>query len=204
MKHTLKAALAATILAGTMTSVPGLAADATYKIDQVIITGNKALATDALLSKVPFHHGQKVPQSQVAGAAQAILQAYNAVSTVSVEIDVKLNPNKALNAYNAVFALTETPAAIVETKVAPKLHALVFDGNTKIDSDTLAAALGVKPGDDLSNDKVKAMQVAIVAQYAAKKVNVAVSGENKKNDDGSYDVLWHITEKLAKKQDDAQ
>ena len=86
--------------------------------------------------------------------------------------------------------------APVVTNVAPKLDAEIFDGNVVLSTDTLAAASGLKPGDDLSNEKIAAAEQAIKAAYDASKqpVSALITNENKPVAGGKYDVIWHITE----------
>lgn len=188
----LRAALAASLFSLSLGAAAF--ADTTYKIHKIIIKGNKSVATDVLMAKVATQPGSKVGADAISADAKSILEAYQKVP-VDVNINATLNPAGS-GSYDAVFTLVETASAPPPppVKVNPKLHVMTFDGNKKIDSDTLAAAAGAKPGDELTNEKVAAMQQAIVAVYKAKNLGVTVDGENKNNNDGTYDVIWHITE----------
>lgn len=199
MTKTFRAAAAAGLF--SLSLATSALAEATYKISKIAIMGNQAVSTDVLLSKISTKPGTRVPVAQVATDTQALKDAYANVP-VDVNIASSLQPDKG-GAYIAQFVITETKsAAPVVTKVAPKLHELIFRGNHKLSTEVLAAAAGVKPGDDLSNDKITAMQQAIVGAYkAAKKLPVSVDGENQRRDDGSYDVIWNIDEKPPAKKD---
>jgi outer membrane protein assembly factor BamA len=77
----------------------------------------------------------------------------------------------------------------------------VFTGNNALTADELAAASGLKPGDELSNDKIKAAQQAIVDAYKASKkpVNVTITGAvNQKG--ATVELVWTVVETKGKKK----
>jgi len=196
MRHSISALLFGT----TLLAAPAAWADTTYNVSKVTITGNKSVTTDKLLAVVQEHPGSKVTVNDIIADRDAIskvLEDAHVLGTVTPSVKTQ-GPKS-----EVVFTIDDQGVhAPVVTHVAPKLDAEIFDGNVSIPTDTLAAASGLKPGDDLSNEKIMAAEQAIFATYKAAKlpVSVAISGENKPVANGKVDVLWHIVETKAKKK----
>ncbi len=196
----MRLATSALLLGTTLLAAPAAWADTVYNVAKVTITGNKSVPTDQLMAVVQEHPGSKVTVNDIIADRDAISKVLeNAHVVGSVVPSVKTQGTKS----EVVFTVNDGGVqAPVVTKVAPKLDAEIFDGNVSIPTETLAAASGLKPGDDLSDDKIKAAEASIFATYKAAKlpVGVQISGENKRLDNGKYDVLWHITETKATKK----
>ena len=125
------------------------------------------------------------------------LEAKNVVGSVKVSMANKHNGH-----IDSIFDVTDNGIQTATvTTVAPKLNDQVFSGNNVLTANELTTATGLKPGDELSNDKIKAAQEAIVAAYKASKkpVNVTVSGAiNQKG--STVEVVWTVVETKGKKK----
>lgn len=200
MRYSTRALLTCVALA----TAPAAWAEPTWTLNKVIITGNTTLSTDQLMAVVQEKPGYKITVGDITADRDAITKALEDAHSSATSVSPTMQAVG--QRVNITFAIVNDRGAQapVVTKVAPKLHEEIFDGNKLVSSDTLAAAAGLKPGQDLSNDTVLAAENAIKAAYAAAKlpagVGVGITGENKKLSDGSYDVIWHITETKAKKK----
>ncbi len=196
MRHSTTALL----LGAALLAAPAAWAETTYNVSKVTITGNKTVTTDKLMAVVQEHPGQKVTVNDIIADRDAISKVLeDAHVGGAVKPSVKTVGSKS----EIIFAIEdEGVQAPVVTKVAPKLDAEIFDGNASIPSDKLAEASGLKPGDELSNEKILAAQQAIVAAYKAAKlpIGVTINGENKVVGNGKVDVLWHVVETKGKKK----
>jgi outer membrane protein assembly factor BamA len=175
-------------------------ADQSYLVSKVTITGNKSVPTSQLMAAVQERPGSRVTVNDIIADRDAISKVLESAHVLgSVKPSIKTQSGKS----EIVFAIEDEGVhAPVVTKVSPKLDQEIFQGNASLSSDQLATASGLKPGDDLSNDKIAAAQAAIVAAYKAAKlpVSVTINGENKQLQNGTYDIIWHITETKAKKK----
>jgi outer membrane protein assembly factor BamA len=196
MRHTASALLLGT----TLLAAPAAWAQTTYTVSKVTITGNKSVPTDQLMAAVQEHPGSKVTVNDILADRDAISKVLEAAHVVgSVKPSIKTQGPKS----EIIFAIEDQGVqAPTVTHVAPKLDQEIFAGNASIPSDTLAQASGLKPGDDLSNEKIAAAEQAIFNIYKAAKlpISVTINGENKQIEGGKYDVIWHITETKAKKK----
>jgi outer membrane protein assembly factor BamA len=196
MRHTASALLLGT----TLLAAPAAWAETTYNVSKVTITGNKSVSTDKLMAVVQEHPGSKVTVNDILADRDAISKVLEDAHVVgSVKPSIKTQGPKS----EIIFAVEDQGVqAPVVTHVAPKLDQEIFSGNASISSETLAQASGLKPGDDLSNEKIAAAEQSIFNTYKAAKlpVSVSISGENKAIPGGKYDVIWHITETKAKKK----
>jgi len=190
----------ALLLGTTVLAAPSAWAETTYTVSKVTIVGNTSVPTAQLLAVVQEHPGSKVTVNDIIADRDAISKVLETAHVVgSVKPSIKTQGAKS----EVVFTVDDQGVqAPVVTKVAPKLDQEIFVGNASIPSDTLAAASGIKPGDELSNEKIAAAQQAIFNTYKTAKlpVSVSISGENKAVPGGKYDVIWHITETKAKKK----
>jgi outer membrane protein assembly factor BamA len=188
-------------LGGAMLAVGHAQAAGTMTVDKVTITGSQTVPTQKLLDAIQERVGSKVEQSDIVADRDTIMKVLedNHVGG-KVGASIATKPNK----HVIVTFIVEDQGvqAPVVTTVAPKLHEQMFDGNKSIPSDKLAAATGLQPGVDMSNDKLMAAEKAILAVYSAAKlpVNVGLSGETKALPGGTVDVIWHVTETKAKKK----
>ncbi len=189
----LNAGVAATLLTGTAAW-----AGNTYLVGKVTITGNRSVSTAQLMAVVQEQPGQKVTVDQILADRDAISKVLEDAHVVgSVKPSIKTQSGKS----EIVFAIDDQGVQAPKvTKVAPKLDRLVFDGNVSLTTDALAQATGLKPGDDLTNEKIAAAQAAVMAAYKAAKLplNVTINVENKPVSSGAYDVEFHVVEAKAK------
>ena len=196
MRHSTTALL----LGAALFAAPAAWADQSWTLNKVIITGNKTVTTDKLMAVVHERPGSKITVDDITADRDAISKV---LEDAHVGGQVQPSMQAVGQKVNITFAIDDKGVqAPIVTKVAPKLDAEIFDGNTSIPSDKLAEASGLKPGDDLSNEKIAAAQAAIVAVYKAAKlpIGVSINGENKVVGDGKVDVYWHIIETKGKKK----
>ena len=180
--------------ASALISAAAVRADTVYNVSKVVITGSKSVPTDQLMAVVQEHPGSKSTVADILADQNAIMKV---LESAHVAGSVSASVRTAGASSEVIFAVTDQGIqAPSVTTVAPKLDAEIFDGNASIPTATLAAASGIKPGDDLNNAKILAAEQAIVANYKAAKLplSIAISGENKVVGDGKIDVIWHITE----------
>jgi len=174
----------------------------TYTIDKITITGSQTVPTANLYAVIKEHPGMKATRDDIVGdqdAISAVLGKANVVGGIKTQL---LGP-KANGHYEVTFIVEDKGAqAPVVTHVAPKLGEQIIDGNKSIPTDQLIAATGLKPGEDMTNEKVLAAETAIQGVYKAAKlpVSMAISGETKMMDGGKVNVYWHIVETKAKKK----
>ncbi len=191
------------LLLGTVGGASNAWADTTYVVDKVTITGSKSVPTEKLLAVIHEQKGSRVTQADIVADQDAISKVLGQSNVVGgIQTSMATKSNKHIEVTFAVH--DEGVQAPTVTKIAAKLHAQIFDGNKSIPSDKLAAATGLNPGDELTNDKVLAAENAIAAAYKAAKlpVNMGISGGPQKTAGAQYDLVWHIKEtKLAKKDD---
>ena len=175
-------------------------ADTSYIVDKVTITGSRTVPVETLYAAIGEHKGSTVTQADIVADQDKILKV---LGDANVGGGIKTSMASRGKHIEVTFAITDTgKQAVVVTKVAPKLHAEMFDGNKSIPTDKLTAASGLSVGQDLSNEKIAAAQQAIIGAYKAAKlqVNVQVTGENRSVSPGQVDVLWHVAETKGKKK----
>jgi outer membrane protein assembly factor BamA len=193
------------MLAGAaLVTAPAAWADPSWTLNKVIITGNKTLTTEQLMAVVQEKPGHKITVAEITADRDAITKALEDAHSSATSINPSMQAVG--QKVNIIFAVIDDKGAQapVVTKVAPKLHEEIFDGNKSVPTEQLVAASGLTPGQDLSNEKVLAAENAINATYKAAKLppglGVNITGETKRLDNGTYDVIWHITETKAKKK----
>lgn len=190
---TLLALAAATLAAG-----PALAQ--TYVLDKIEINGLKSVSPDEARAALNEKPGTKVTTDDLVADVSVLekaLEAKHVVGSVKVSMANKHNGH-----IDSIFDVTDngiqTPTVVT---MSPKLNDQVFTGNNVLTADQLTAASGLKPGDELSNDKIKAAQQAIVDAYKASKkpVNVTITGAvNQKG--ATVELVWTVVETKAKKK----
>jgi outer membrane protein assembly factor BamA len=177
-------------------------AETTWTVNKVIITGNKSVPIDKLMAVVQEHAGSKVTVNDITADRDAISKVLEDANVLGA---VQPSMKPVGQRVDIIFAIDDQGVhAPVVTKVAPKLHSQIFEGNASVPSDTLTAASGLQVGQDLSDEKILAAENAVKAAYAKAKlppgVGVNINGETKRLSDGTYDLIWHITETKAKKK----
>lgn len=186
--------LGALLMTATLFTGHALAADKVYTVGKVIILGSKTVPVAQLMAVVQEHKGSKVTVNDIIADRDAIskvLESAHVVGSVAPTLAT------ADGISDVTFTVDDQGVqAPVVTTVNPKLDAETFVGNIAISSDDLATASGLKPGDELTNAKIATAQLAIQAAYKALKspVNANISGQNTRLANGTYDVVWHITE----------
>ena len=195
----------ALLLGGVLLSATTASAETTYIVDKVTITGSTTVPAEKLYAAIQEHKGSSVTQSDIVADQDAITKMLGAANVVGgIKTSMAAKPNKHID---VVFAVEDHGAqAPIVTKVAPKLHAELFDGNKAVSTDKLMAASALNPGDDLSNDKITAAQVAIIGAYKTAKlpINVSVSAEVHAVSPGRVDVTWHVVETKGKRKRDIE
>ena len=193
--------LAAAALGAAWLAAP--AAFATdYKLDAINITGVKSIPVATLYAVTAEKPGTTVTTDQILADQDAISKALEKANVVG-GIATQLVGPKPNGHFEVNFVITDNGVqAPTVVKVAPKLDAQIIDGNVSLTTDALIAATGLKPGEDMTNEKIAAAQQAISAAYKAAKLplSVGVSGETKMLDGGKVDLLWHVVESKPKKK----
>ena len=133
------------LLGGALLLAGAASAETTYIVDKVTITGSTTVPPEKLYAAIQEHKGSAVTQADIVADQDAItkvLGASNVVGGIKTTMSAKSNKH-----IEVVFAVEDHGAqAPVVTKIAPKLHAELFDGNKSVSSDKLAAAAGLNPG----------------------------------------------------------
>jgi outer membrane protein assembly factor BamA len=186
------------LAAATLAAGPALAQS--YVLDKIHINGLKSVSPDEARAALNEKVGTKVTTDDLVADVTVLekaLEAKHVVGSVKVSMANKHNGH-----IDSIFDVTDngiqTPTVVT---VAPKLNDQVFTGNTALTADELTAASGLKAGDELSNDKIKTAQQAIVDAYKASKkpVNVTITGAvNQKG--ATVELVWTVVETKAKKK----
>jgi outer membrane protein assembly factor BamA len=186
------------LAAATLAAGPALAQS--YVLDKIQINGLKSVSPDEARAALNEKVGTKVTTDDLVADVTVLekaLEAKHVVGSVKVSMANKHNGH-----IDSIFDVTDngiqTPTVVT---VAPKLNDQVFTGNTALTADELTAASGLKAGDELSNDKIKTAQQAIVDAYKASKkpVNVTITGAvNQKG--ATVELVWTVVETKAKKK----
>jgi outer membrane protein assembly factor BamA len=186
------------LAAVTLTAGPALAQ--TYTLDKIQINGLKSASPDEMRAALKEKVGTKVTTDDLVADVTVLekaLEAKNVVGSVKVSMANKHNGH-----IDSIFDVTDNGIQTATiTTVSPKLNDQVFTGNNVLTADELTAASGLKPGEELSNDKIKAAQQAMIDAYKASKkpVNVTITGAIKQTG-GTVEVAWTIVETKAKKK----
>jgi outer membrane protein assembly factor BamA len=192
-KFTLAASLA------VLAAGPALAQS--FKLDSIEINGLKSINDAEVRPALKEHPGDTVTIDQIKADQDNLVNALQKVN-VTGKVTTGLRDKK--NGHcDIIFTVADNGIEKpVTTMVAPKLKDEVFVGNKAIDTATLTAASGLKPGDDLSNDKILAAQKAIHDAYVTAKVaaDVGIAGSTVQGSDGTVTVTWTITETKKKKK----
>jgi outer membrane protein assembly factor BamA len=173
-------------------------AQTTYILDKIEINGLKSADPNALRAQLKDQPGARVATSDILGDQDQLEKALEAVH-VTGAIKTSLR-NKGNGHVDVIFDVADNGiVAPTVTTTAPKLKQEVFVGNVKLATDDLQAASGLKPGDELSDDKIKAAQLAIQAAYKKADVGCTISGAVSQNG-ADTTVTWTIVETKAKKK----
>ncbi len=195
----MKSLFAAGLTLATVLAAGAASADTTYTVDKVSITGSRSVPTSKLLSAIQEHAGSRVSQADIVADQDAITKVLGAANVVGgIKTSMVSKPNKHIE---VIFAVDDQGVqAPTVTKVAPKLHAEMFEGNKAITSDKLMAASGLNPGDSLTDAKVVDAEKRVQAAYAAAKLplDVSINGSTVVTSPGYVDVTWHIVETKGK------
>jgi len=187
------------LVAASLTAGSALA-DTTYKVDKIEINGVKSVSVDDLRAVLKDKPGDRVTIQDIIADQDTLVKALEKLNvTGGVKTSKRDKPGNHIDIIYDVNDNGEQKPTTVT--VAPKLNDQVFTGNNVLTSNELTVASGLKPGDELNNDKIKTAQQAILNAYKASKkpVNVTVSGAlNQKGD--AVEVVWTVVETKAKKR----
>ncbi|HTZ69057.1 MAG TPA: POTRA domain-containing protein [Acetobacteraceae bacterium] len=195
----MRASLPLAALAAAALTASAAHAQTTYKLDKIEINGVKSVPTPPLLAGLKDHSGETVTTNDLLADQDALskeLEAQHVVGGVKTSLRNKNNGHIDL-IFDVDDQGVQAPKVVT---VAPKLGTQSFVGNNTLSSEDLAAATGLKAGDDLSDAKIQAAQQAILAAYKkANKVNANITGAVKQNGE-SANLVWTIAETKAKKK----
>jgi outer membrane protein assembly factor BamA len=186
------------VLAAALTFAAAAAASPasppTYILNGYTFGGLKGVNTTELEAKLKDKPGAHITQADIA-VDQSIL---------AKELEARHIPGHLFtgiaekNRHVWVIFQVEHPGAALASldKRTRHLDAQIFEGATHISASALAAATGLKKGDQLSPDKVNAARQAILAQYAKLMPGKAVSlkGKMRTKPDGTVTLTWIVGE----------
>ena len=143
-------------------------ATGSYTVTRITFQGNVQVPTDELTAALPIQVGQTIDQDGLQANVAAIGQVYRK-HNVGTDITQRLSTlhKKAMITY---IMAEKAPVAPTVTHVGITADRVSVTGNDRIKTPAILAAANVKPGDALTNDKIKAAQDAISALY--KKANI--------------------------------
>jgi len=173
-------------------------AQKTYILDKIEINGLKSADPAALRAQLKDQPGAHVATTDILADQDQLEKALEAIH-VTGAIKTSLR-NKNNGHVDVIFDVADNGIqAPVVTTVAPKLKQELFVGNVKLSADDLTTASGLKPGDDLSDAKIAAAQLAIQAAYKKADVGSDISGSVAQSPQG-VTITWTIKETKAKKK----
>jgi outer membrane protein assembly factor BamA len=183
-------------LAACLAAAPALAQP--YTLDKVEINGLQSADPSALRAQLKDQPGAKVTTSDIIGdqdQLEKLLEAQHIGGAIKTSLRNKHNGH-----VDVIFDVADKGVVKpVVTTVAPKLKQEIFIGNAKLTNDDLQAASGLKPGDELSNEKIQAAQLAIQAAYKKANVGCEIAGAVSQNG-GDTTITWTIKETKVKKK----
>lgn len=202
MPQTAPALLALAAL--TLATTHALADTKAHKVDAVNITGSHSVPLQQLQDAIQEKPGDTVTTDEIVadqGALLKVLGKANVAGGIKTSMKTKANGH-----IEVTFAIDDQGISKpVVNHVLPKLDRQIFVGNKKLDATALEAATGLKPGEQLSDDKVAAAQKAIGEAYKKVKTNITIAGALAQQPDGLVQITWTITEKkvpASQKKDD--
>jgi outer membrane protein assembly factor BamA len=193
----------ALVMAAALAAPHDAHAGPTYTLDKVEINGVKSVPADELRAGLKDQPGARVTTNDLLADQDALtkeLEADHVVGGIKTSLRNKNNGH-----IDLIFDVDDQGVQQPKvTTVAPKLGTETFVGNKKLATDDLIAASGLQPGDELSDARIQAAQVAIGAAYKKAKIGVQLAGAVKQNG-AKADLTWTITEqKAAKKKSNAE
>ncbi|WP_061500764.1 POTRA domain-containing protein [Acetobacter malorum] len=162
------------------------------KVEDIKVSGNKRVSTEAIMAVVPFHVGSMVTQAQITQGLQDIMKLYQ-----QQNIGGKFHQSLSLDGKRVKvgWAIEETggPADFQKPLV---LESLGFDGNLHVSTSALKEAVHRQPGEQVTPATVLADEKAIQALYVKKNIGVTIVPESHApHKDERVTLTYHLTEK---------
>jgi hypothetical protein len=185
--------LAAVLIVGAAESANG-ANPPIYILNGYTFGGVKGINTAELQAKLKDKPGARITRADI-----MIDQAILAKELQARHIDGRLFTGIAERNHRiwVIFQVEHPGPALANLdKRARRLDAQIFEGATRVSTIALAAATGLKKGDQLSPDNVNAARRAILAEYAKVMPGKVVSlkGKMRTRPDGEVTLTWVIGE----------
>ncbi|WP_342628137.1 POTRA domain-containing protein [Nguyenibacter vanlangensis] len=197
-----RAALAVTVATGTAAAVlPQTAAfaaappapNAPLKLKSLVVTGNKQVTTDEILAAIPFHQGDTVTRNQIDAAVQDVMGVYQK-KNVGLKFGEKLK--FAGNAVNIQWIIEEQAPQAPAAPAALVVDKIVFEGNKKISSDDLAAAIPLHAGSPIDQASMAAAQTAVQKLYQKRDITASIQAVPTQPQGDNHVILtFQISEK---------
>ncbi len=172
-------------------------AQGTWHLDRVIIKGSRSVPASQLYPVLREQPGSAVTKDEILADRDALtdyLQKQHVTGSVNPALVDKHNGH-----VDVVFNIEDNGIQQPTTvTVAPTLAAQNFVGNRKIDTATLEAATGLKPGDKLSAQMLQDAEQKIGAVYKQKNIGVQINPQVQQPPGGAVTVTWNITESKKK------
>lgn len=165
-----------------------------YVLNGYSFGGMPGVNTAELEAKLPLKEGARVRQADV-DAAQAIVAKELEARRIKGQLFTSLAEKK--GRVWIIFDLQDPDHPTGHLGKTKFLKTQTFEGASAVSAGDLAAATGLKPGDPLWPEKLRAAEQAIVALYAKARPGPApmVKAKMSTGPDSRTDLTWVIQEK---------
>ncbi|WP_428390605.1 POTRA domain-containing protein [Lichenicoccus sp.] len=143
------------------------------KLLKLTVVGNKQVPTSAIDQAMTVSVGQKVTKADLQANFQAIVGVYRHANVGASFKQRMTIPRPGL--VRVEYMITEEAAAPPQAPAVLRLDKVTFEGNKRMSSDKIAAAIKLKPGDVVNEQNVTATAQAIVALYKKAGIGVKVT-----------------------------
>jgi outer membrane protein assembly factor BamA len=176
--------------ASAVAQVAPAPASPSYILNGYRLSGVNGVDQDALVAKLPHHPGDRITQADIKADTDTLNTALKAQHIEGELFATMAEKN------GRVWVLFDFQYHQTPIHQRRWLGSQIFDGNVKISSAALAAATGLKPGDDLPVERVNAARLAIIEAYkkAVPDADVHVGGKMRITPEGKVELTWRVTE----------
>ena len=137
------------------------------------VVGNKQVSTAALDQAMTVHVGQKVTRADLAANFNAVVDAYRRANVGAHFKQKMVIPHP--GAVRVEYIIAEQAPPPPQAPAVLRLDKVTFEGNKRLSDQKIQSAIGLRPGEAVSNASVAATQQAIVALYKKAEIGVKVT-----------------------------
>jgi outer membrane protein assembly factor BamA len=161
-----------------------------YILNGYRLSGVNGVDQDALVATLSHHPGEHITEADIKADTDTLNSALKARHIKGQLFATMAEKN------GRVWVLFDFQYPQTPIHQHRWLGSQIFDGNVKISSAALAAATGLKAGDDLPVERLNAARQAIIQAYkkAVPNADVHVGGKMRINPEGKVELTWHVTE----------